>query len=59
MECGTTNNIKNMNATASPNGDLSTYFDIELASRSFESSMMDRNAISLHHYLLGFKELMK
>lgn len=39
--------------------DTSKYFDIDYAIRAFEESMVDKNAISLHHYLNGFKELMK
>ena len=39
--------------------ETSKYFDIDYAATTFQSSMADKNAISLHHYLNGFKELMK
>lgn len=46
------------NATNS-NNEISKYFDIDYASKTFQDSMVDKTAISLHHYLNGFKELMK
>lgn len=39
--------------------ETSKYFDIDYASRTFQESMVEKGAISLHHYLNGFKELMK
>lgn len=39
--------------------ETSKYFDIDYAIKTFQDSMEDKNAISLHHYLNGFKELMK
>jgi len=41
------------------NNETSKYFDIDYAIKTFEDSMVDKDAISLHHYLNGFKELMK
>lgn len=55
--CATTTPDRN-NLTASGN-ETTRYFDIDYASKTFEESMADKNAISLHHYLNGFKELMK
>lgn len=45
--------------TNTTNNDTMRYFDIDYASTTFEESMKDKSAISLHHYLNGFKELMK
>lgn len=49
--------IDKHNAIPGANG--TRCFDIDFAGQSFIDSMVDRNAISLHHYLNGFKELMK
>lgn len=40
-------------------GEATKYFDIDYASKTFEVSMVDKNAIQLHSYINGFKELMK
>lgn len=47
------------NNLTSTNNETLRYFDIDYASDTFDLSMADKNAISLHHYLNGFKELMK
>lgn len=47
------------NNVTNGNNETSKYFDIDYASKTFQDSMVDKNAISLHHYLNGFKELMK
>lgn len=39
--------------------ETSKFFDIDYASKCFEDSMSDKNAISLNFYINGFKELMK
>lgn len=49
----------NSNNQTSSTNETSKYFDIEYACKTFEDSMADKNAILLHHYLNGFKELMK
>lgn len=47
------------NNATNGNNEKSKYFDIDYASKTFQDSMVDKDAISLHHYLNGFKELMK
>lgn len=53
--CKTITSFKNK----MPSNETSKYFDIDYASKIFEESMADKNAISLDHYLEGFKELLK
>lgn len=50
---------KVVNTTNPNSNDTMRYFDIDYAVKTFQDSMVDRNSISLYHYLNGFKELMK
>ena len=51
--------MQSASPTKSQANETSKYFDIDYACNTFHESMNDKNAISLNHYLNGFKELMK
>lgn len=54
-----TKNSMPINESSSSATTNSRYFDLDYAGNVFQDSMSDKNAISLDHYLEGFKELMK
>lgn len=58
--CPIPDSDKVANSTSLSNSnETARYFDIDYAVNTFQDSMADKNAISLYHYLNGFKELMK
>ncbi|KAG9508907.1 Ceramide-1-phosphate transfer protein, partial [Fragariocoptes setiger] len=57
MSNGTIDCPSSINTTIPYDGELRG-FDIDYAADQFQTAMSNRNAITLHHYLLGFRELL-